>query len=284
MAVSLSGINRLSGDIEAVLFRNNLIKDAIRIKHCFGYKQCQDPYCIRCTSRRAYIERRHLSIALTTLLDENPRYQLWMLTGTAADSPDVRTSALAAVRGMKRLLKHPRLKGRVIAHFSALEVADKSWREHPCAHVHSLVVTKPMDKGKYRISRRDWVAMWEDACPQHRIRVPTSKRRRPMPPKTKSRRSAPASAKRRRGDPQPREHPSLKADLVPREPDHILRVVNYCTKWAATRRVVSDYRRLLGPNPLKFLDRIAALKGVTKFFGSLHIMKARKAAPCELGS
>lgn len=274
MAVSLSCINRLAGDVEAILLQNYLIKDAIRIKHCFGYQQCQNPYCIRCTSRRAYLERQHLIAGLETLLDQNPKYQLWLLTGAADDSPDVRTSALAAVRGIKRLLKHPRLKGRVIAHFSALEVADKSWREHPCAHVHTLVVTKPMDKGKYRISRKDWVAMWEDACPQHRIRVPTAKRRR----------SAPPSAKRRRGGPKPREHPSLKADLIPLERDHIIRVVNYCTKWAATKRIVRDYRRLLGPNPLRFLERIASLKGVTKFFGSLHIIKARNVAPCEPAS
>jgi Replication protein len=250
LAVSLASINRLSSDIEVVLLEHDHIKDAVRIKGCYGYRQCQSVYCIHCASRRAYKERRHLLGSLQKLLAQNPRYQLWFITGAAADSPDVRTSACAAVLGMKKLLSHSRLKGRVIAHFSVLEVAHKHGREHPCAHVHTLAVTRPMDKGRYRISRKDWVSLWEGACPQHRKRAPTSVRRR-------------KGAK-------PEEHLSLVAKLIPRDRSHMIPVIKYCTKWAATRRVTRDYRRLLRPNPQAFLDRIDALKGVPKFFGGLH--------------
>jgi hypothetical protein len=245
-----------------VLLRHYLIKDALRIKGCFGFKQCQSVYCIRCASRRAYKERQHLLAALQELLTQDPRSQLWFITGAAADSPDVATAARAAVSGMRKMLKHPRLRGRVIAHFSVLEVAHKYGREYPCAHVHTLVVTRPMDKGRYRISRKDWVSLWENACPQHRRR-------------------APALEPRRKGGKREQHH-SLVAKLVPREMNDLTRVVKYCTKWAAPYRVVRDYSRLLWPNPQLFLERMAALKGVPKFFGGLHRKKVRPQHPVKL--
>ena len=250
MAISLTCIDRVSDDIESLLTQRGFVHDAVRIHHCYGWRHCHSAYCIKCMSRRVYRQRKHLLPAIQTLLATNPQYQLWFLTGAAEDSSDINAHAWNAVSGMKRLLKHARLKRRVIAHFSVLEVAYKRGRKHPCAHVHSLVVSKPMDKGKYRISQRDWIALWEVACPLHR-------KRQQQPPTL-----------RRRG-PKPWTHPSFVAKLLPRDDMQQLKVIRYCTKWA-TPRVTRNYRRLLAPDPNVFLKRIDALKGVPRFFGELH--------------
>jgi hypothetical protein len=63
---------------------------------------------------------------------------------------------------MRKLLRHPRLRGRVIASFSVLEVATKPWRKNPCVHVHTLAVTKPL-RGRNYISQKLWIAMWEQS-------------------------------------------------------------------------------------------------------------------------
>jgi hypothetical protein len=161
---------------------------------------------------------------------------------------------------VRKLLRHPRLRGRVIASFSVLEVATKPWRKNPCVHVHTLAVTKPL-RGRNYISQKLWIAMWEQACPQHRRPLP--RRRRP-----------------RQGAKLPK-HPSLVAKMVPRTEVDLTRVVRYCTKWATVRNIASDYRRLLAPNPRDFLERIAALKGIPKFFGGLHRKKVRKRRPAK---
>jgi hypothetical protein len=252
------------------------MKDAVRLNHCFGYEYCHNAYCIKCVSRRAFRQRKYLLNALPALLSENPRYQLWFITGAAADSHDVNTSSRAAVTGMRRLLKHARLKRRVVAHFSVLEIAHKPGREHPCAHVHTLAVTKPIHQGKYRISKKDWIQMWEEACSLHRKRLPVQRfpQRRRI---TKSRCAATtgriAFAKRldrSRLAMKMNAHESLVAKMVPRDERHILRVIRYVTKWANPRRVARDYRSLLNPNPDVFLERVNALKGVHRFFGELH--------------
>lgn len=251
MPLAIVGMNRLSADIQVLLTQRGLIKDAVKLKNCYGYKQCHSRYCIKCVSLRAYRQRKHLLSVLPVLLATDPKLQLWFLTGAAADGPDVALHAKAAVLGMRRLLKHPRLKYRVVAYFAVLEVADKVWREHPCAHVHALIVTKPMDKGKYRISERDWVSMWEAACSHHRKPLRELPQRRVLTKKQKV-------------------HRSLVAVLVPRTKDDIAKVAQYCTKWANQSRIVSDYRRLLTHDPDGFLARIDALEGVPRFFGPLH--------------
>jgi hypothetical protein len=258
LAVSFAVINRVSDEIETFLTQRGLVEDAVRINKCFGYRYCHSRFCIKCASRRVYRQRKHLLSALPALLSEDTRYQIWFITGAAADSADLNAAARSAVIGMQRLLKHDRLKRRVVAHFSVLEIAHKHGRKHPCAHVHTLVVTKPMNKGKYRISRKDWIEMWEEACPLHRKRVakPRYPRRRRV---TKTRRSKKTNA-----------HESLVAKMIPRDERHILRVIRYCTKWANPRRVARDFRSLLNPDPNAFIHRMDTLKGVTRFFGGLH--------------
>lgn len=83
-------------------------------------------------SRRVFNQRRHLEVALPSLLQTNPTYQLWFITAAAADSRDVTAHSKSAVLGMKRLLKHGELKSRVISHFSVLEVALKRGRPDGC--------------------------------------------------------------------------------------------------------------------------------------------------------
>lgn len=214
---------------------------------------------MRCASRRAYKEREHLSVKLREVLARDPKYQLWLITGTAEDSPEVRKSALAVVWGMKRLLRHPRLRGRVIEYFSVLEVERKQWRNYPCAHVHTLLITKPIDKGKYRISKSDWVAIWETVCPRARNRIPSI-----------------ACEQMKNGG---AEQPSLKACLIPRDENHLTAVIRYCTKWAAPKLARRGCQDLFSPHSEGFVERMIALKGVPRFFGDMHIRKARKARP-----
>lgn len=254
-------LSRLSGDIQAVLSKNDRQREAVKVRHCYGFKQCHSPYCIKCVSRRAFAQRKHLLAVLPKLLELDHSHQVWLITGAAADNPDVKTAARACVSGMRRLFKHPRLRNRVIAYFSVLEVAHKHGRQHPCAHVHALTVTKPIDNGKYRISRRDWVHIWEDVCPQHRKPLSLPRRRRKE-----------ASAK---------IHASLDIRRVPRTADDLNRVLRYCTKAARWSRVAQDYHQLLVPDPRVFLGRIAALKGIPRFFGPLHKGKRTTIArPC----
>ena len=245
----------MSDEVEALLTQRGLVEDAVRINNCHGFRYCHSAYCIKCMSRRAYRQRKHLLQALPALLAGNSNYQLWFITGAAADSADVNAAAWSAVNGMRRLLKHPRLRGRVVCHFSVLEIAHKRGRQHPCAHVHTLAVTKPMDKGKYRLSRRHWIELWEEACPLHRKRLLPVRRS----PKRKGKRVA-----------KNKPHVSLVAKMIPRDGDHVQRVILYCTKWATPRRVARDYRALLNPDPTVFLERVDALKGVPRFFGELH--------------
>lgn len=261
MVTSSKTLSRLSGDIEAVLCKHNYHREAVKVRHCYGFKQCHSPYCIKCASRRAFAQRKHLLTVVPKLLEQDDSCQVWLITGAAADNPDVKTTARACVSGMQRLLKHPRLRNRVIAYFSVLEVAHKHGRQHPCAHVHTLVVTKPINKGKYRISRRDWVRIWEGVCPQHR---------KPL-----------SIPRRRRKGTSAMIHASLDVRMIPRTADDLNRVLRYCTKAARWRRVAQDYNQLLVPDPRVFLGRIAALKGIPRFFGPLH--KGKRATigePC----
>jgi Replication protein len=251
VSVALTSIDRVSSDIAAHLLKRNLIRESIRINKCYGHKHCQQPYCIKCMSRRVYKQRKHLEEALPAALRNHPGSQLWFLTGAADDSHEVNLHAKAAVRGMREMLKNPRLKSRVIAHFSVLEVALKRGRLKPCAHVHSLVVTKPLDKGRYRISEPDWILMWEQACPLARKRdlsIPL-KRRQPT---------------------KPRKHASFVAKHAGVTDEHLDRLIRYCTKWATPRRITKNYRALLA-DPDGFIRRIDSLKGVTRFFGPLHL-------------
>ncbi len=206
-------------------------------------------------SRKVYRQREYLKEALPALLRANPKAQVWFFTGATEDSEDVNTHAKAAVSGMRRLLKHPRLRGRVISHFSVLEVAQKRHRVHPCAHVHSLVVTNPIDKGRYRISEPDWIRMWEEACPLARKRDLSVPLKRKQPTK-------------------PRQHASFVAvQCGPTEAD-LEALIRYSTKWATPRNITRNYRQLL-LDPDRFIRRIDALKRVTRFFGPLHLAANR---------
>lgn len=232
-----------------------LYREAIRLRDCFGHKHCQQAYCVKCMSRRVYRERKHLQEALPALLKEHPGAQVWFLTGAVEDSDEVNTHAKAAVRGMKRLLNHPRLKNRIISHFSVLEVALKRYRTDPCAHVHSLIVTKPIDKGRYRISEPDWIRIWEESCSLARKRDLTVPLKRKQPTK-------------------PRRHASFVAVRAgSTKLDHD-RLIRYSTKWATPRNITRNYRQLL-TDPDRFILRIQALKGVTRFFGPLHLTSRR---------
>lgn len=152
---------------------------------------------------------------------------------------------------MRNLLKHERLRSRVVAHFSVLEVALKHGRVKPCAHVHSLVITKPLDKGRYRISEPDWILMWEAACPLARRRDMTVPLKRRQPTK-------------------PKKHASIVAVQAGVTEDDLAGLVRYCTKWATPSNITRNYRALLA-DPDEFIRRIDSLKGVTRFFGPLHL-------------
>jgi|SRR5450631_2040387 len=157
---------------------------------------------------------------------------------------------VAERRGMRKLLKHDRLRNRVISHFSVLEVAKKRGRETPCAHVHTVLVTKPIHTGRYRISEPDWILMWEQACPlarQRDLSIPL-KRKQPK---------------------NPSRHPSFLAKRAGVTGDDLTGLIQYCTKFAAPKKIAMTYRELMR-NPDEFIERIDSLKGVTRFFGGLH--------------
>jgi hypothetical protein len=204
-------------------------------------------------------ERRNLEQLLPALLATDSTLQLWFVTSAAKDSADIRSTAKAAVTGVRRLLRHPRLKDRVVAHFSVLEVAHKTSRVDPCSHVHTLVVTRPMDRGRHRISEREWVELWEQCCPLARGRDPTVRLLR-------------------RNSSKPKPNLSIVVKRVPVTPVDITRVSRYVTKWATPDNVVRNYRSLLA-DPATFITRIQSLMGVTRFFGSLHRQRQRVIAP-----
>jgi len=238
-------IERCAGDIEALLTKRGMVRDAVRVAGCFGYRQCSSPFCIRCASRRAYKQREHLLVAVPTLLRADGRYQVWHVTAVAADSPDVRRQSWGVVTGVRRLMKHDRLRGRVVSYFAALEIFQHSRREYPCAHAHVLVITRPMDKGKYRISRCDWIRIWEAVCPAARQL------------------SGPCRASRVGAN------VSLLANHIPREDEHIRRVINYCTKWAVPEAAADSFRGLL-TDPDRFIQQHLALRGVPRYFGDMQ--------------
>jgi hypothetical protein len=256
VSTSLTSINRLSADIAVLLNKRGLFRDSILIGKCFGHRHCQRAYCIKCMRRRVYLQRKHLQQALPAILKQHPGAQVWFLTGAAEDSDEVNSHAKAAVRGMKRLLNHPRLKNRIISHFSVLEVELKRYRTDPCAHVHSLIVTKPIDKGRYRISEPDWIRIWEESCSLARKRDLTIPLKRRQPTK-------------------PRKHPSFDARRVGPTKADLERVIRYSTKWATPRNITRNYRQLLTDSD-RFIRRIQALKGVTRFFGPLHLSAVRR--------
>jgi Replication protein len=254
-------LERVSADISLTLTRKELHKHSVLIDGCYGWKHCHSPYCLKCMSRRVMNERNNLKQLLPPLLHADLTLQCWFITAAAADNRDIRTHSLAAVTGMRRLLKHRRLKGRIVASFSVLEVAHKTSRTDPCAHIHTLIVTKPMDKGRHRISEAEWIRLWESVCPLARARDPTRRLLR---------------ANRMR----PKANLSIVVQRVPRATGDIDRVVNYCTKWATPLRAAGNYRDML-QDPDGFIQRIESLRGVTRFFGSLHRQRLRTPKPAS---
>jgi hypothetical protein len=170
----------------------------------------------------------------------------------------INRSAMVAVTGMKRLLKHPRLIRRVVASFSALEVSLKNSRTEPCAHIHTLIVTRSIDKGRHRISEADWVTMWEESCSLARTRDP---------------------GKMMRKTSQPKPNLSLVAKFVPHgESVQLSKVISYVTK-LATPANLADYFRPLIATPDEYIARMDALVGVTRYFGPLHRRRSKPASP-----
>lgn len=206
-------------------------------------------------SRRTLKERRHLEQTLPALLATDPKLQLWFVTAAAKDSADIRTTAEAAVAGVRRLLRHPKLRSRVVGSFSVLEVAHKTSRQHACSHVHTLIVTLPMDKGRNRISEAQWVALWEECCPLARARDPTNRLIRHDKRHLK-------------------RNLSIVVKRVPTGGIDVTKVIRYCTKWSYAQNIASSYQTLLA-QPGAFIRRIQALIGVPRFFGSLHIQRIR---------
>jgi hypothetical protein len=207
------------------------------------------------------MKRKHLKTTLTALLSEHPTAELWHINGVTEDSPDVRTSAQVAVRGMKKVLKNPRLVKRVIASFSSLEIITGRGRKDPSVHVHTLIVTRQISKGKYRIPRKEWIAIWENACPLARKPLPKPKRTRKGPKK--------------------KPHDSFKAvqHKLPMTTD---KAIHYVTYYATLRHATEDYRALLNAPDDAFMKRQSALKGVTRFFGAMHRRPKRKPKPFGL--
>jgi hypothetical protein len=199
-------------------------------------------------SRRVYYERQHLNVALPAILAKHPTAQLWLITAAAADGANVNAYARSVVAGTRRLLKQPRLKARMITSFSVLEVSQMVGRE-PCAHTHTLLVTKPITVGRNRISEADWIGMWEAACPLARKRDPSVRLIR-------------------KGKKKP--NLSIVAEHVPRHGLHVAHIIEYVTKWANVSNVNRNYQSLL-TDPPQFIERIQSLIRVTRFFGTLHL-------------
>jgi hypothetical protein len=251
-------LERVSADVSTVLHRFNLYKDAIKIRHCYGFQWCKSPFCPRCNSRRAWREYQHLSETLSALLATDEDLQLWFLTLATEDSADVHSSARAAVAATRRLLRHPRIASRVVAYFAVAEVATKHLNAPPCVHTHAILVTRPMDQGRHRISQGGWVNLWEECCSLARKRNPNFSLKRQNP-----------------------RHPArdLSAVMlrVPRCIDDLERVTRYVCKGSLTSDAVAEYRQQL-LDPSMFIDRVADLQGTTRFFGPLHRQRPKPRA------
>ena len=246
---------RLRDNIHECLSQVDLHKEAVQLAHCEprsleskGF--CRSHYCPSCTHYWASKQRRNLESLLPTLLASDPTLQLWWITAACADNHDIATHARAAVLGTQRLLRHPRLKGRVVASFSVLEVAYKTSPTLPCCHTHTLVVTKPMDQGRHRISHPDWVHLWEGVCSLPRLR-------------------SDPSARVLRRNPAKKNSTSIWVEQARQTPDDITRLTNYVTKWSFKDNLVADFDTQLKASPGRFIDRVRQLHNVTRFFGSL---------------
>jgi hypothetical protein len=261
LSVSLTRLKRIIDDVSRFLRARKMFRDSVRLDGCYGWQHCHNAHCILCMSRRALRQRKHLEKELPAILSKDDTLQLWLITGTTADSLDVNLHAKAAVRGMVNLLKHPRLKGRVVTSFSVLEVAHKTSRVAPCAHVHTLLVCKPITSGKYRISEASWVEMWEECCSLPRVRqgkLPRKNKKKPKPNLSLDARIVGTET----------------AGIIHRTEADLTRVIRYVTKWSYVKNIATDYRQLL-VDPDAFMVRIKALKGVTRFFGKLHNKQKR---------
>jgi Replication protein len=226
-----SKLDRVCADISQLLNDQGHTKDAELMAACRPGKRCSSAYCLKCIRSRAIRTRKHVHKTLPALLDNDLNLELWFITGCCADSDDVKTHARSAVRGMKKLLKHPRLRNRIVGVFGAMEIAPKTSRL-PCAHVHSLIVCKPISKGKYRISEADWVRMWEESCDAPRLN--------------------PHLKMIRRNAARKKPNLSLVALQILRNQLDISGTIDYCTKG-------SDHDQVM----------LNQLKGTTRFFGDL---------------
>jgi hypothetical protein len=245
---------RIRDNILEILNQHALHKETIRIEHCerglgsSGF--CRSRFCPRCTNYWAAKQRKNLETLLPALLGSDPSLQLWWITAAAADSPDITRHARAAALGTQRLLRHPRLKGRIVASFSVLEVAYKTCRVYPCCHTHTLLVTKPMSVGRHRISHPEWVRLWEQVCSLPRLR-------------------SDPHARILRSNPAKKNNTSLWAEQAKTTPEDITRLINYSTKWSFQNNLVADFDRQIQASPGRFIERIQQLQGCTRFFGSL---------------
>jgi hypothetical protein len=68
----------------------------------------------------------------------------------------------------------------------------------------------------------------------------------------------------------PRRHPSFLVKRAGVTGDDLTALIQYCTKLAAPKKIVMTFRELTR-NPDDFIERIDSLKGVTRFFGGLHL-------------
>jgi hypothetical protein len=247
-STDLLHLDRSNSDVASFLASRGLQNDANKLDGCKPTRHCQSTFCLNCIRYRAIRNRTHLQLQIPKLLDEDINLELWFLTGAAADSPDVHKHATAAVTGMRRLLRHKRLANRVVASFSALEIASKTSPTLPCCHVHSLVVCKQISHGRYRISEADFVHLWERACDLPRLRAD------------------PMARMLRRNQNRKKENLSLVAVQIPRIPTDISSTISYVTKQAQPKRLLDDYEKLLG-DPDAFINRIQQLHRVPRFFG-----------------
>lgn len=243
-----------------------LISESLKLSTCYTKNHCHSRWCIHCMQRRASRQRKYLCGvkengyfgSLKSTLEQDPSHQLWFITACVEDSPEINQHALAAVRGMKTLLRDPRLATQIVGSFSVLEISRKHGRKYPCCHVHTLLVTKPL-LGRYYVSQPRWVQMWEQACPLHRKRI--------------------TEKLLRKNDSKPiPKNISILAKLVPKSEDDFKRVGIYVSKWASEKAIADNYYSIMHDptNPNAFAERIEGLTGVTRFWGSMAIPKRSK--------
>lgn len=245
----MTRLSRICADISKFLNDRGHHKDSVRMDSCRPGTRCNSAYCLRCIRARAISTRLRVHKSLAESLASDINLEVWFLTGCAADSEDVTTHARSAVRGMNRLFKHKRLRNRIVGTFSALEVAPKT-SLLPCAHVHSLMVTRPITVGKYRISEAQFLEMWEESCEHHRPRL------------------NPHEKMLRRNAARKKPHLSFVALQVLKNALDITRTADYLTKEANAERVIYNHEDLL-LNPDNYIDRIQQLRHTTRFSGSL---------------